>query len=495
MLAIPSALQLRFDEQLQIRSIPSSLHGPYQKWLRYYLDFCQKYRLPPRQENSLPQFIRKLQDKQQSKEQQDQVAAAIAIYYDILRESGRLGTAPALHAGVTSVSCPPDALEKMSVAEPPAGQTHCKTFLPPPLDHTIPTSETPKAPVPTNPPRKAPSEPVTGIDSGSLPAIVGTGASWRSEYARLADEIRVRHYSSKTLKTYRGWLKHFQTFTHSKTLAELSTEDVKAFLTFLAVKRRVSATTQNQAFNSLLFFYRHILRKEFGKVEGVVRAKRKPYIPVVLSREEIDAVLAHLEPPYDLVVKLFYGCGLRLFECLQLRVQCLNFDEGVLTVHDGKGQKDRTVPLPQTILTELPTHLESLKALHRLDLERGYSGVFLVNALEQKYKNAAKEFIWQWFFPAKHLTLESKTGEYRRYHLHETNVQKAIKEAAGASRICKRASAHTFRHSFASHLLRGNYDIRTIQELLGHSDVRTTMIYTHTVKSVTPKEPQSPLDF
>lgn len=271
--------------------------------------------------------------------------------------------------------------------------------------------------------------------------------------------------------------------------------DVKAFLTFLAVKRKVSATTQNQAFNSLLFFYRHVLRKEFGKVDGVVRAKRKPYIPVVLSREEIDAVLAHMESPYDLVVKLLYGCGLRLFECLGLRVQCMNFDAGILTVHDGKGQKDRTVPLPQTILPDLRKNLEFLKALHQWDLERGYAGVFLVNALEQKYRNAAKEFIWQWFFPAKHLTLETKTGEYRRYHLHETNVQKAIKQAVSAAQICKRASAHTFRHSFASHLLQRNYDIRTIQELLGHSDVRTTMIYTHTVKSVALKEALSPLDF
>jgi integron integrase len=238
-----------------------------------------------------------------------------------------------------------------------------------------------------------------------------------------------------------------------------------------------------------------VLKKEFGKIDGVVRAKRKPYIPVVLSRKEIDTVLKHLEPPFDLVVKLLYGCGLRLFECLRLRVQNLNFDAGILTVHDGKGQKDRTVPLPEKIVPELERHLESLKDLHKQDLERKYAGVFLVNALEQKYKNAAREFIWQWVFPAKVLTMENKTGELRRYHLHETLVQKAIKQAVAKSRITKRATAHTFRHSFASHLLQANYDIRTIQELLGHSDVRTTMVYTHTVKSVTIKEAKSPLDF
>ncbi len=290
-------------------------------------------------------------------------------------------------------------------------------------------------------------------------------------------------------------MRKFQAFTHSKAAEFLSTDDVKEFLTFLAVTQKVSATTQNQAFNALLFFYRHVLRKEFGKVDGVVRAKRKPYIPVVLSREEIDAVLKYLVPPYDLVVKLIYGCGLRLFECLGLRVHCMNFDAGVLTVHDGKGQKDRTVPLPRTVLPELQAHLESLKDLHQRDLNREYAGVFLVNALERKYKNAAKEFVWQWFFPARQLTRENTTGEYRRYHLHETHVQKAIKQAVNAARICKRASAHTFRHSFASHLLQKNYDIRTIQELLGHSDVRTTMIYTHTIKSQTLKEAKSPLDF
>ncbi len=223
--------------------------------------------------------------------------------------------------------------------------------------------------------------------------------------------------------------------------------------------------------------------------------KQKPSIPVVLSREEIDTILKHLGPPYDLVVKLLYGCGLRLSECLGLRVHCMNFDAGILTVHDGKGQKDRTVPLPEKILPELRGHLESLKDLHKRDLKRKYAGVFLVNALEQKYKNAAKEFIRQWFFPAKNLTRIPETGEYRRYYLHETHVQKAIKEAVGKSRICKRATAHTFRHSFASHLLQANYDIRTIQELLGHSDVRTTMIYTHTIKSQTKKEAKSPLDF
>jgi len=199
--------------------------------------------------------------------------------------------------------------------------------------------------------------------------------------------------------------------------------------------------------------------------------------------------------PYELVVKLLYGCGLRLSECVNLRVQDINFDAGIVTVHEGKGKKDRTVPLPQTILPELKKHLNFVIDLHQKDLKSGYHGAFLPGSLEKKYKNAPKELVWQWFFPAKTLTHIPETGEYRRYHLHHTHVQKAVKGAVGRAKIAKRASCHTFRHSFASHLLQANYDIRTIQELLGHSDVRTTMIYTHTIKSRTIKEAKSPLDF
>jgi site-specific recombinase XerD len=232
----------------------------------------------------------------------------------------------------------------------------------------------------------------------------------------------------------------------------------------VAVTKKVSASTQNQAFNALLFFYRHVLNQEFGTVEGVVRAKRTPDVPGVLSRAEMATILPYVPLPYDLVVKLWYGCGLRLSACLPLRVPCVNVDAGVFTIHDGKEGKDRTVLLPATMLPELRAQLASLKDLHPRDLERDDAGVFLMNALENKYKHATKECIWQWFFPAKQLTSLQKTEAYRRYHLHETHVQKAIKQAVGQASIFKRASAHTFRHSFASHLLQANYDIRTIQE-------------------------------
>ena len=318
--------------------------------------------------------------------------------------------------------------------------------------------------------------------------------AWNIAIEALKNEIKVRHYSVKTMKAYSLWAEKLRYFTKEKIPESLTPDDVKEFLTFLAVKKKVSASSQNQAFNGLLFFFRNVLKKEFGKIDGVVRAKRKPYIPVVLSRQEIDRVLDNMVHPYDLVVKLLYGCGLRLSECMELRLHNFNFDHGVLTVHDGKGKKDRTVPLPEKIRDELANQLSRVIALHEKDLKKGYAGVFLPDSLEQKYKNAPRELTWLWFFPAKELTFVADSNEYRRYHLHETHVQKAIRRAVRKSKIIKRASAHTFRHSFASHLLQANYDIRTIQELLGHSNVSTTMIYTHTIKSKAIKETKSPLD-
>ncbi|MCK5096701.1 MAG: integron integrase, partial [Desulfobacteraceae bacterium] len=400
---------------------------------RYYLDFCHKYKHNPQTSESLPKFINKLRDKKQSKQQQKQAFDSIIIYYKIF-------------------NIYPDWSKK-------AGKDEVKEQI--------------------------------VLYSEIKPA---NKSQWDSVYTQLSNEIKVRHYSPKTLKAYSKWVLQFRKFVKNKPFEELSSEDVKSFLTFLAVEQHISASAQNQAFNGLLFFFRHILKKEFGKIDGVVRAKRKPYIPVVLSRNEIDLILTKLRYPYSLIVKLLYGCGLRLSECMKLRIKNFNFDHHVLTIHDGKGKKDRTVPLPESVLDDLQNQVNRVIAVHDTDLKEDYSGVFVPDRLEKKYKNAPKELIWQWFFPAKELTFVSETNEYRRYHLHETHVQKAIRRAVRTSKILKRASAHTFRHSFASHLLQANYDIRTIQELLGHSDVRTTMIYTHTVKSRTIKETKSPLD-
>jgi len=431
---IPQDILQKFEILLEKDGIPVSKHNFFKKWLRYYLDFCNKYEHDPEQTASLPLFINKLRSKKQSRQQQKQAYDSVLIYYKIFNihpewlqnnESGAVKERTVQYAQTESDDC----------------------------------------------------------------------NQWGMVYKKLSDEIKVRHYSPKTYKAYSKWVIQFQKFVQNKPLEDISSRDVKQFLTYLAVELNCSASAQNQAFNGLLFFFRNILKKEFGKIDGVVRAKRKPYIPVVLSKREIDIVISKLRYPYDLIVKLLYGCGLRLSECMTIRINNLNFDHRILTIHDGKGLKDRALPLPEILLQELKQQVESVKKLHIKDIDAAYAGVFMFNAIERKYKSAGREFPWQWLFPAKELTWVAEKKEFRRSHLHITHVQKAIKSAVNRAQLSKRATAHTFRHSFASHLLQENYDIRTIQQMLGHSDVRTTMIYTHTVPSQTKKELKSPLDF
>jgi integron integrase len=416
-----------------------------------------------------------LASKKQSGQNRKQAEHAVSIFYE-LTQSGSCKTVPPEKTG-----CPPFLL---SDEYKPTNTSLASRYAKPETG----ARENRKDASELNWKISEPSPPVR--ENHKL-----RNADWRPVFTSLKGEISMRHYSPKTLRSYSGWVGKLQAFTKSKDPQLLTPTDVKDFLTYLALERKVSASSQNQAFNALLFFFRHVLKTEFGEIKDVPRAKRRPYIPVVLSRQEVDAIIAALSPPYDLVAKLLYGCGLRLFEGTKLRVQDFNFDGRILTVHDGKGKKDRTVPMPEKIIPELKAHLESVITLHEKDLESGYAGTFLDNSLGKKYKNAARELGWQWFFPAKTLTFVAEENGYRRYHLHETHVQKALRQAVKKARIIKRASAHTFRHSFASHLLQANYDIRTIQELLGHSDVRTTMIYTHTIKSTTNKEKRSPLDF
>lgn len=454
MFPIHRELETEFDTVLNTKSVPVQYRPLYKKWLRYYWDFCHKYHHPVSENRSLPYFAGKLREKGQTETQIKQASDAISLYYEMMETDSDPGTA---------IKVPLQMHDN-----------EIKTVI----YKTITKKDQRVAE--TTPANKA--EPLKTF-------------SWRTVYDSLNNEIKLRHYSPKTLKTYRHWLVKFQTFTKSKELQSLSDTDIKEFLTFLAVKENVSASTQNQAFNALLFIYRHILKKEPGNLKDTVRAKHKPYIPVALSRQETDAVLQHLSYPYDLVVKLLYGCGLRLSECLNLRIHNFNFDTRILTVHDGKGQKDRTVPLPHKIIPELQAHLGNVRTLYGQDIQEGYSGTFMFGLIEKKYKGCAKELIWQWFFPAIKLTDVPETGEKRRYHLHESHVQRAVKSAVSKAGIYKRVSAHTFRHSFATHLLQANYDIRTVQVLLGHSDIRTTMIYTHTIESRTLKELKSPLDF
>lgn len=458
MLVVAKNVRDDYAEYLTSQGVEKRLHHIFQKWLRFYLDFCKKYQHAILSAESSVAFIDKLKEKKQPADQRNLAAQAIDLY----KKSKRPKKPPRQNKEFGHYR---DLVLKTK---------ENANRLPPRLDRGMGGKKYERREK-----QRSPYE----------------GCSWVNEFNNLEGAIRTRHYSPKTLNSYRGHIRRFQAFTKSVDPQLLSATHVKKFLTYLAVEKNVSASTQNVAFNSLLFFFRHVLNKEFGQIDGVVRAKRRPYIPVVLSREEIDTILDVIDPSCQLIIKLLYGCGLRLFECLNLRVHCLNFDAEILTIHDGKGKKDRTVPIPKVLQSDLKERLEMVKQLHRKDLERGYGGVFLVNAINRKYKNASREFIWQWLFPARQLTKDKESGKRKRYHLHSTHVQKALRRAVQKAYLTKRVTAHTFRHSFASHLLQNNYDIRTIQELLGHGDVRTTMIYTHTVKSMTSKEAKSPLDF
>jgi len=296
---------------------------------------------------------------------------------------------------------------------------------------------------------------------------------------QVREAIRTRHYSPKTEDSYVHWIKRFIFFHNKRHPAEMGEKEIAQFLSSLASELHVSASTQNQALNAILFLYREVLRKEIGYINGVVRAKRPHRLPVVLTREEVKTILGILDHSDWLMVMLLYGAGLRLMECLQLRVKDIDFTSNQIVVRAGKGDKDRHTMLPGAVKEPLAKHLDVIKRQHQHDVENGLGRVALPNALDRKYPNAGKEWGWQWVFPATSHYIDRTTGEKRRHHLHESVLQKAVKEAARKSSVNKPATPHTFRHSFATHLLEDGYDIRTVQELLGHRDVSTTMIYTH----------------
>jgi integron integrase len=291
--------------------------------------------------------------------------------------------------------------------------------------------------------------------------------------------LRARRYSHRTEEAYVAWIRRYLEFYGCRHPAHLGKEEVAGFLSRLASERRVSAATQNQAACALMFLYREALELPESWPDGVVRAKTPKRLPVVLTRQEVRAVLAQMRGPTKVMASLLYGSGLRLLECLRLRVKDLDFGAGQVVVRGGKGEKDRVTMLPQSLRPALAEHLSRVRALHQADLTRGAGRVALPDALERKCPSAGKEWPWQWVFPAARLYEDRVAGERRRHHADESVLQRAVREAVLRSGIVKRATCHTFRHSFATHLLEDGYDIRTVQELLGHKDVSTTMIYTH----------------
>ena len=310
---------------------------------------------------------------------------------------------------------------------------------------------------------------------------------------RVRAAIRARHYSRRTEKPYVGWIKRYIFFHAKRHPAEMGAEEVSQFLTALAVDANVAASTQNQAMNALVFLYRVVLERDLPWLDDVVRAQRPRHLPVVLTREEVRRVLAHLDGTPRLVAMLLYGCGLRLLECLQLRVKDLDFSANQITIRSGKGARDRVTMLPAAVKSSLLEQIAFVRRQHADDLERRAGWIWLPDALARKYPRAAREIGWQWAFPATRHYVDVLTGQRRRHHLHETVVQRAVRGALRAAGVSKHASCHTFRHSFATHLLEDGHDIRTVQELLGHRDVTTTMIYTH-VLNRGPAAVRSPVD-
>lgn len=306
-------------------------------------------------------------------------------------------------------------------------------------------------------------------------------------------KIRLKHYSIRTEQAYVDWIKRFVLHSDKRHPRDLGAAEVEQFLTHLAVHRKVAASTQNQAKSALLFLYKEVLAMDLPWLDKVEKARAPKRLPVVLTRDEVHAVLTRLSGTHWLIASLLYGTGMRIMEGLRLRVKDMDFKRREILIRDGKGFKDRVTMLPASLAAALQAHLVRVRELHETDVQQGYGAVYLPNALARKYPSAPREWAWQYVFPAGKLSTDPRSGEVRRHHVQDQSVQRAVKQAVRDAGLTKPATPHTLRHSFATHLLEGGYDIRTVQELLGHSDVSTTMIYTH-VLNKGGRGVKSPLD-
>lgn len=403
MLHVPEDIQYYYRDQL--KDVDQSYHYNYVKWIRYYLDFCVRYRFPPYDTNSFSHFSQKLSERKQTLDSIEEAYQAVQLL--------------------------------------------------------IPYYE---------------SSPIEGEFLNSTEVVQS-----------LIAVIRQKNYSPRTLEAYTKWTRRFLTF-HTGTIDEIDDCTVRKFLNYLVVKDKVSPSAQNQAFNALLFLFRHILQKDFGDQGGTIRAKQPgKKIPVVLTYDELNHLFKYIPSPYLFHFKLMYGCGLRLSELLDMRIQDIDFENNLITIPLSKQLKSRVVPLPQKLKTELSICCERSLRLHAQNSEnKKYKGVYLPDSI---HESEAMNENWLWLFPASKLVEES-----RQYHIHHTVIAKVLRSAAQKSKIKKRITPHVLRHTYATHLLQNGFDIRTIQELLGHSSIETTMIYLHVLKEIAPKPPISPLD-
>jgi len=311
----------------------------------------------------------------------------------------------------------------------------------------------------------------------SLPSIQ---SKFSSVFKSLVCQIRLRNYSIRTEKSYVDWLSRFILFSRDQHPETLDAKDIADFLTYLAVTRMVASSTQKQALNAIVFYYKYVLDKTFDDIGDFVSSKKPKRLPVVLSAEEIEKLLRQInDPVFNLMASLLYGCGMRLMECVRLRLFDIDFDYQQIWIRNAKGNKDRVAPLPQRLVEPIKKQLEYVKQTHDSDIVEGLGEVYIPPALGKKYPNAAREIAWQFCFPSRRISLDPRTNKARRHHIHENGLQRKIKQAAREAGILKKVNCHALRHSFATHLLESGYDIRTVQELLGHADVSTTMIYTH----------------
>jgi integron integrase len=310
---------------------------------------------------------------------------------------------------------------------------------------------------------------------------------------QVSESIRRKQYSRKTEQAYINWIRQYILFHNKRHPQDMGATEVEKFLTHLAVERRVAASTQNQAFSAILYLYKEVLKIPIPTDFQFIGAKKAKRLPIVLTQNEVQQVLRRMSGVAFLTAQLLYGSGLRIDEAIRLRVQSIDFEQRQILVRDGKGAQDRITMLPKCIVKSLQEHLLKVQNLHQTDLQKGFGRVYLPYALSRKYPNAEREWIWQYIFPSKRISASRDDGVMRRHHISSSTIQKAVREAAKAAKIGKHVTPHTFRHSFATHLLESGYDIRTVQELLGHMDVKTTMIYTH-VLNRGPKAVHSPLD-
>ncbi|MGD8344366.1 MAG: integron integrase [Desulfobacterales bacterium] len=304
-------------------------------------------------------------------------------------------------------------------------------------------------------------------------------ARYKKLFERFKSAMRLRHYSIRTERAYEQWIRRFLSFHKNKAVEKIGAGEIESYLNYLAQDRQIAAGTQNQALNAIVFFFREVIKRDPGDFSDFVRAKKPMHVPEVLTTAQVKRLLDSLDGVNFLMAGLLYGAGLRLMECVRLRVKDIDFETGRLTVRDGKGQKDRITMLPERFAPLLEAHLEKVRAIYKDDLKKGVAGVYIWPALGRKYTNAAREWIWQYAFPSNRLSVDPRSNTVRRHHVHSSSLQKAVKKAALKAGFNKKVTCHTLRHSFATHLLENGYDIRTVQELMGHSNVATTMIYTH----------------